>query len=63
MKLETLLALGALPPRQREALWDRVGLDRPTKEVAETMGISEVRVGQLVKAGTKNLSILLRKDS
>lgn len=63
MTLETLVALGCLPARQREALIDRVVLERPAELVASDMGCSRQAVDGLVKNGLGYLALILRKES
>jgi DNA-directed RNA polymerase specialized sigma24 family protein len=62
MRLETLLALGQLPEREREALIDRRVLDAPLSVVAARLGVSDVRAGQLVRAAEERMARILRRD-
>lgn len=62
MRLETLRALSYLTPNQREALVDRVLLDRLPGEIASDMGCTESNVFQLIQHAKAHLALTLRKD-
>ncbi len=63
MRLETLMALGALPSREREALWDNVVLDTPTEVIAANLGCTPQGVNWLIRSGKAKLLVSLRKEA
>jgi DNA-directed RNA polymerase specialized sigma24 family protein len=63
MRLETLMALGDLPSREREALWDNVVLDTPTEVIAANLQCSPQWVNHLIRSGKAKLLVSLRKEA
>ena len=62
MRLETLVALGTLSPRQREALVDRVVLGRSLEVVADDMGCTVRNVSELTRTARESMALSLRRD-
>jgi len=62
MRLETLVALGALTSRQREALVDRVVLGRSLEVVADDMGCTQRNVMYLMRTARESMALSLRRD-
>ena len=62
MRLETLVALGALSPKQREALVDRVVLGRSLEVVADDMGCTPRNVMYLTRTARASMAQSLRRD-